>query len=215
VPKKESLKRYREKRDFKRTPEPGAGGPAKGKSKQKAKSKAKRARRPKRAHPRYAVQKHDARSLHYDLRLEVDDSLASWAVPKGPSTDPAEKRLAMRTEDHPLEYLEFEGVIPEGEYGAGPMIVWDRGVFANVTEKKGRSIPLADGIEHGHIHIVLAGEKLRGGYALNRVSKEGERERWILVKTKDDDADPEQDPVSDEPRSVISGKTIEELADES
>jgi DNA ligase D-like protein (predicted 3'-phosphoesterase) len=197
--RKDSLKRYRQKRDFKRTPEPG-GTKKKGKAKRK--------------HPRFSVQKHGARSLHYDLRLEVDGSLASWAVPKGPSADPADKRLAMRTEDHPLEYLEFEGVIPKGEYGAGPMIVWDRGVFANVTEKKGRAIPLDKGIEHGHIHIVLAGEKLRGGYALNRVSREDERERWILVKTKDEEADPKRDPVSAEPRSVLSGKTLEEMAEE-
>jgi DNA ligase D-like protein (predicted 3'-phosphoesterase) len=212
VARKEPLKRYRRKRDFERTPEPSGKAKRAARGKGKAKGRTKTAREPRRKHPRFAIQKHGARSLHYDLRLEVGDALASWAVPKGPSTDPADKRLAMRTEEHPLEYLEFEGVIPKGEYGAGPMIVWDRGVFANVTEKKGRSIGLAEGIEHGHIHIVLAGEKLRGGYALNRVSRENERERWILVKTKDEEADSERDPVGSEPRSVISGKTLEELA---
>jgi bifunctional non-homologous end joining protein LigD len=114
---KSSLTEYERKRDFSRTNEPSGGA---------------RGAKARRKHPRFAFQKHSATSEHYDLRLEVDGVLASWAIPKGPSLDPRDKRLAMRTEDHPLQYLEWEGVIPEGEYGAGPMIVWDRGVFQNI-----------------------------------------------------------------------------------
>src|SRR3954463_15818329 len=117
-----SLKEYERKRDFSKTKEPSG----KGKKKSKARRK----------HPRFSFQKHSATSEHYDLRLEVDGVLASWAIPKGPSLDPRDKRLAMRTEDHPMQYLEWEGVIEEGSYGAGPMIVWDRGVFQNISETR-------------------------------------------------------------------------------
>lgn len=123
------------------------------------------------------VQKHDARTLHYDFRLEVGGVLKSWAVPKGPSTDPREKRLAMPTEDHPLAYGDFEGVIPEGEYGAGPVIVWDAGT-----------------------------------YALQRIGGGG-RERWLLVKRKDEGADARRKPTKSQPESVLSGKTIEDLSE--
>src|ERR671930_1238021 len=112
------LDAYRKKRDFRRSPEPRGGG-----------------RRRGRPGPRFRVQKQQARSLHYDFRLEVDGALRSWAVPKGPSTDPREKRLAMPTEDHPLEYGDFEGVIPEGQYGAGTVIVWDRGTYRNLNDE--------------------------------------------------------------------------------
>ena len=141
--KQESLKSYREKRDFRRTPEPA------GKA------------RAGRKGPVFVIQKHDARRLHYDLRIEVNGVLKSWAIPKGPSTDPAEKRLAVATEDHPMEYAEFEGSIPKGEYGAGEMIVWDTGHYRNITEKNGKSIPVEAAIEHGHL-AKLEGQKLRG-----------------------------------------------------
>jgi DNA ligase D-like protein (predicted 3'-phosphoesterase) len=162
------------------------------------------------------VQKHSARSLHYDLRLEVDGVLASWAVPKGPSLDPRDKRLAMRTEDHPLDYLEFEGVIPEGEYGAGPVIVWDRGVFQNISEtRRGEPLELAEAIEHGHVKVLLLGEKLRGDWALTRTSRGNEeRERWILVKKKGEGADARRRPTSSQPESVLTGRTIEQVRDE-
>jgi len=162
------------------------------------------------ASPRFVIQKHSARSLHYDFRLEAQGVLKSWAVPKGPSTNPKDKRLATRVEDHPLEWGDFEGVIAKGQYGAGPVIVWDTGTYRNQTRSKGKEIPLEDGIERGHISVWLEGEKLRGGYALTLVARE-KQERWILVKINDEKADARRNPVSTQPESVISGRTIEEM----
>jgi DNA ligase D-like protein (predicted 3'-phosphoesterase) len=124
-------------------------------------------------------------SLHYDFRLEVEGVLKSWAVPKGPSLNPKDKRLAVPTEDHPLEYADFEGVIPEGEYGAGTVMVWDIGIFRNITEKKGQPVPLAEAVPHGHVKVWLEGKKLRGGFALTRFKKSPE-EAWLLVKADDE-----------------------------
>ncbi len=196
---KRKLTEYERKRDFGKTKEP-RGKPTKGK---------------KRRHPRFSIQKHDATSLHYDLRLEVGGALASWAVPKGPSLDPADKRLAMRTEDHPLDYLTWEGVIPKGEYGAGPMIVWDRGVFENISEtRSGKKMDLETAIEKGDVKIFLLGEKIRGPYALVRTSKPGEREQWLLIKKRGDGVDRRRKPTSSQPESVLSGKTVEQLVKE-
>jgi DNA ligase D-like protein (predicted 3'-phosphoesterase) len=189
---KTNLARYRGKRDFRRTPEPSGG------------------RRRRGARPRFVIQKHDATSLHYDFRLEAAGVLKSWAVPKGPSTNPKDKRLAMPTEDHPLDYARFEGVIPEGEYGAGPVIVWDTGTYRNLTEKNGREIPVEDAVENGHVKIWLEGKKLSGGYALTRIGA-GEIGRWILVKMDDEAADARRNPVKTQPESVLSGKTVDEL----
>src|SRR6266542_3760389 len=147
---KSNLAGYREKRDFRRTPEPSGG-------------KGRRSSR-----PRFVIQKHDATSLHYDFRLEAAGVLKSWAVPKGPSTNPKDKRLAMPTEDHPLDYAGFEGLIPEGAYGAGPVVVWDTGTYRNLTEKDGREVPVEDAVEQGHVKVWLEGKKLTGGYALTR-----------------------------------------------
>ena len=195
-----SLKEYERKRDFSKTREPS------GKAKK---------RTAKRRHPRFSIQKHSATSLHYDLRLEVDGVLASWAVPKGPSLDPADKRLAIRTEDHPLEYLEWEGVIPKGEYGAGPMIVWDRGVFQNISEtRRGEKMDLSKAIDVGDVKIFMLGEKIKGAYALVRTSKPGDREQWLLIKKRDEGADARRRPTSTQPESVLSGKTIEQLLSE-
>jgi DNA ligase D-like protein (predicted 3'-phosphoesterase) len=118
----------------------------------------------------------------------------------------------MRTEDHPLEYLEFEGVIPKGEYGAGEMIVWDRGVFENISEtRRGEPLTLEEGLEKGDLKLFLLGEKIRGAYALVRTSKPGEREQWLLIKKRDESADARRRPTSTQPESVLSGKTIEDL----
>jgi len=156
------------------------------------------------------VQEHAARSLHYDFRLEAGGVLKSWALPKGPSTDPREKRLAMPTEDHPLDYGDFEGTIPEGEYGAGTVIVWDTGDYRNLTEKGGEEVPIEQALEDGHAVVWLEGKKLRGGYALNRIAK-GKDERWLLVKKRDDEADARRNPVKTEPESVLSGRTLAEV----
>ncbi len=190
------LDEYRKKRDFRRSPEPsGEGRRASGDR-------------------RFVIQKHDATSLHYDFRLEVDGVLKSWAVPKGPSTDPREKRLAIPTEDHPLDYIDFEGVIPEGEYGGGTVLVWDRGTYENrTTQDDDQEVPLGKALEAGHAAVWLEGEKIRGGYALSRVAT-GDDERWLLVKMRDEAADARRNPVSTEPDSVASGRSLEEVAEE-
>lgn len=201
--KRKSLTEYERKRDFKKTSEPSSRPRRGGKGS------------PKRRHPRFTIQKHAATSLHYDFRLEVDGVLASWAVPKGPSTNPADKRLAMRTEDHPMEYLEFEGVIPKGEYGAGPVIVWDRGVFENISEtRRGEKLTLEEGLEKGDIKVFLLGEKVRGAYALVRTSEPGDREQWLLIKKKGEGADRRRKPTSSQPESVLTGRTIEQVRKE-
>jgi DNA ligase D-like protein (predicted 3'-phosphoesterase) len=123
--------------------------------------------------PTFVIQKHAASTLHYDFRLEVAGTLKSWAVPKGPSTDPREKRLAVPVEDHPLGWGDFEGVISEGHYGAGAVIVWDRGTYRNETVKDGEPVPMERALEEGHATFWLEGEKLRGGYALTRVGMDG------------------------------------------
>ena len=187
------LSTYRQKRDFRRTPEPSGGRSG---SSEK---------------PQFVIQKHDASSLHYDLRLEMDGVLKSWAVPKGPSTDPREKRLAVPTEDHPIDYADFEGVIPEGEYGAGIVLVWDTGPYRNLrSEKKGDGVSMAESYADGKIEVWLEGRKIKGGYALIRTGKE---ERWLLVKMDDDEADARRNPVSTEPTSVLSGRTLEQIAE--
>ncbi|HDS44943.1 MAG TPA: DNA ligase [Methanomicrobia archaeon] len=184
-----SLTEFKARRDFRKTKEPSGaeeGGRAE----------------------LFVIQKHDARNLHYDFRISVDGVLVSWAVPKGPSTDPREKRLAIRTEDHPLSYAEFEGVIPEGEYGAGTVMVWDRGTYENLNEDE----RVAEGLENGHIKINLKGEKLKGGYALTETNSE--KNWWILVKTRDDAADARSNPTSTRPRSVLTGRTLKEIQEE-
>lgn len=159
----------------------------------------------------FVIQKHDATRLHYDLRLEVDGVLKSWAVPRGPSPDPKEKRLAVQTDDHSFDYLDFEGVIAEQQYGSGAVIVWDIGTYGNLTEEHGEPVPAADAIEAGHIKFWLDGIKLTGGYALTRTSQGGQAQ-WILVKLRDEAARPDRDLVTARPESVLSGRTIEELA---
>lgn len=139
--------------------------------------------------PRFVVQIHDASTLHFDFRLQVADVLRSWSVPKGPSADPRDKRLAVPTEDHPLEYEEFEGVIPAGEYGGGTVIMWDRGTYEPLShDRRGRPVDFAESLAHGHARFRLRGAKLRGEYALTRFRGgpgrgAGEDAAWLLVKT--------------------------------
>jgi DNA ligase D-like protein (predicted 3'-phosphoesterase) len=155
--------------------------------------------------PKFVIQKHAASTLHYDLRLEAGGVLKSWAVPKGPSTDPREKRLAMEVEDHSLGYADFEGLIGEG-YGAGRVIVWDAGTYRSLTDG-----PVEEALENGHLSFWLEGEKLRGGWTLRR-TRGGEKPQWLLVKRRDECADARRNPVSTQPESVLSGRTIEDLA---
>jgi DNA ligase D-like protein (predicted 3'-phosphoesterase) len=160
--------------------------------------------------PRFVIQKHDASSLHYDFRLEVDGTLRSWAVPKGPSADPREKRLAVEVEDHPLDYADFEGVIGKGNYGAGSVIVWDRGTYRNLDEERS----VAEAIDAGHVKVWLEGEKLKGGWTLQR-TRGGAKPQWLMIKRRDQGADARRNPESTEPRSVLTGRTVEQVAEES
>ncbi len=153
------------------------------------------------------IQKHAASSLHYDFRLEVDGTLRSWAVPKGLSTDPREKRLAVEVEDHPLDYVDFEGVIGEGTYGAGAVIVWDAGTYKNLDE----DCPIADALADGHAKVWLEGEKLRGGWTLQRTRASGAKPQWLVIKRRDEGADARRRPASTQPASVKSGRTIEQV----
>lgn len=193
------LKTYRDKRDFKKTPEPSGDDSA-----DRSSSRI------------FVIQQHDASSMHWDFRIEVDGTLKSWAVPKGPSTNPSDKRLAVPTEDHPMSYADFEGTIPEDQYGGGTVIVWDAGRYKNLkTDDRGREIAMSTTIDNGRVEISLSGKKLKGGYALIRTGKKSDdKPRWLLIKMKDDDADARRNPVSTEPESVISGKTIDEVTRE-
>ncbi|MFJ6751803.1 DNA polymerase ligase N-terminal domain-containing protein [Streptomyces sp. NPDC091266] len=197
------LAAYRGKRHFDRTGEPSGGEPNGGEESAGEM-------------PRFVVQIHDASTLHFDFRLEVDGVLKSWSVPKGPSVDPHDKRLAMPTEDHPLEYRTFEGVIGEGEYGAGAVIVWDHGGYRPLArKKKGRSLSFGQALERGHASFWLHGSKLRGGYALTRFrsgESAGEREAWLLVKEDDDRAGRRPVPDPRRARSVLSGRTLKRVA---
>lgn len=160
--------------------------------------------------PIFVVQLHDARRLHYDVRLEVDGVLKSWAVPRGPSLDPVVKRLAVPTDDHELEYASYEGVHADSRYGSGAVIVWDAGVYQNQTrDKQLRPVDPADAIERGHFRFSLRGVKLTGSWAFTRTGRDGD---WLLVKVRDESADPLLDLTVAEPRSILSGLTIEEMA---
>jgi bifunctional non-homologous end joining protein LigD len=161
--------------------------------------------------PRFVVQKHAARRLHYDFRLESDGVLVSWAVPKGPSYDPSVKRLAVHVEDHPLDYATFEGTIPGGEYGAGAVIVWDEGPYRVLSEKNGRPLSVSAGVSAGHLSVWLDGTKLRGGWSLTRTNWTGSQETWIMVKRHDDHADPSRDVEADAPNSVVTGRGLDEV----
>ncbi len=187
------LATYAKKRDFAATPEPsdaaGKTEPSRG------------------ARARFVVQMHRATRLHYDFRLEADGVLKSWAIPKGPSFDTREKRLAMAVEDHPLDYRNFEGIIPEGNYGAGEVIVWDRGTYRLLE-----GTDLTEQIARGSVKIEMAGKKLHGGFALVHIKgRGGEENAWLLVKERDDAVDPAWR-AEDHAESVKSGKTLADIA---
>ncbi len=156
--------------------------------------------------PVFVVQRHDASTLHFDLRLEIGGVLVSWAVPKGPSLDPRDKRLAVMTEDHALDHASFEG-----RAGSGTVIVWDTGTFENTTEKRGTPVAADDALAGGHLKFVLRGEKLTGAFALTRTRMGGDDRNWLLVKLDDEGADRQQQPTLTQPESVISGKTNEDF----
>jgi DNA ligase D-like protein (predicted 3'-phosphoesterase) len=158
--------------------------------------------------PRFVIQQHDATTLHYDFRLEVDGTLRSWAVPKGPSTDPREKRLAVQVEDHDLEYADFEGRIGEG-YGSGAVIVWDAGTYRNLDEERS----MAEALDAGHAKFWLEGQKLEGGWTLQRTHA-GKKPQWLLIKRRDERADARRNPQRTQPESVRTGRTIDEVARE-
>ncbi len=212
---KNSLDDYRRKRDFTTTPEPSGGAGPVGVEQVREQGWS------------YLIQKHAASRLHYDLRLELDGVLKSWAVPKGPSLDPAEKRLAVQVEDHPLEYGDFEGVIPEGEYGGGTVLLWDRGHWLpeKLKPKPGKGgweggaagTPEAarSGLGKGHLRFHVDGGKLHGGWHLVRMhgEKSDGGKNWLLMKEDDDHADPEGPPITEErPESIASGRSMEEIA---
>src|SRR5438132_4048674 len=173
-----ALEEYRAKRDFHKTPEPG---PTTGQTGRQ---------------PVFVVQKHHASRLHYDFRLEADGVLKSWAVPKQPSLNPAIKRLAVQVEDHPLEYANFSGEIPAGQYGAGLVHIWDKGTYENILARKPHPQSMAEGINAGHLEVQLHGRKLKGNFALIRMAKRGQKPSWLLIKMQDAEARP--DPVAAE-----------------
>lgn len=189
-----ALKEYRQKRDFRVTPEPLGKGPSnKG-----------------RAPLIYVIQKHRASHLHYDFRLEWNGTLLSWAIPKGPSLDPPVKRLAMQVEDHPIEYANFEGVIPEGEYGGGTVMVWDKGTW----EPESPDVDAA--LQKGDLKFTLHGKKLKGSWVLVRTRGYGStrgRSAWLLIKHRDQYAS-KRDITAEEPYSVLTRRLLADIARE-
>src|SRR5690606_27225329 len=190
---------YTEKRDFTKTSEP-----------RETKEK-----RHKNGDPMSVIQKHDATNLHYDFRLEIDGTLKSWSVPKGPSTNPAIKRMAIPTEDHPMEYANFEGTIPKGQYGGGTVMVWDTGTFINLKKnEEGEPISLSESYKMGSLEFSLKGKKLQGGYALVEMKGGKMKGNWLLMKLNDDFADARRNPVNTQKESVLTGRNLKEIAEE-
>ena len=217
------LEEYRKKRRFDRTPEP-SGEPERSDQATQSEAEGKRKRLPNpklslleipaeaRHGDTFVVQKHRATRLHYDFRLAINGALVSWAVPKGPSLNSADKRLAVQTEDHPLEYGSFEGKIPEGSYGAGTVMVWDRGTFA-VENPPGSNLDAAQQLKKGEIKFTLNGEKLRGSFVLVKLKKSDKGNEWLMIKHKDAAEDPAWN-VDEHDGSVLTGRTIEEIKEE-
>ena len=189
-PAQSSLANYRAKREFTKTSEPAGrkGGPAPSKQ-------------------RFVIQRHDATRLHYDFRLELDGVFKSWAVTRGPSLDPHDKRLAVEVEDHPLDYGDFEGTIPKGQYGGGTVQLWDRGYWIPEGDPH-------DGLKRGDLKFFLEGKRLKGGWVLVRMKNDrmgGKRTNWLLIKHRDDDARDGDDLLKD-PESIASGRSLDEIA---
>jgi bifunctional non-homologous end joining protein LigD len=190
------LAEYRRKRDFTRTAEPRGTAP------RRARALA------------YVIQKHAASRLHYDLRLELDGVMKSWAVPKGPSLDPAVKRLAMQVEDHPIDYNAFEGTIPKGEYGGGTVMIWDRGTYTYGGDDTGDPLEgLRQGYTKGDFKVVLKGKRLKGSWVLVRTRRgDPKRAQWLLIKHRDAAAEPGTEVVEEYQTSVATGRTMDEIA---
>jgi bifunctional non-homologous end joining protein LigD len=195
---REQLTEYREKRDFKRTAEPEGGT-------KRATSGGKKLD--------FVIQKHAATRLHFDLRLELDDVMKSWAVPKGPSADPGIKRLAMQVEDHPMEYNTFEGTIPKGEYGGGTVMLWDRGWYE--PEKGGGEDGVREGLKKGDLKIIFHGKRMQGSWVLVRTrgwgGGSGGKPSWLLIKHRDDHVEPGDALVEQHVTSVVSRRTMEQI----
>ncbi len=187
---------YRRKRNFAKTAEPKGGRVA-------AREEA----------PAFVIQKHAARNLHFDLRLELDGVMKSWAVPKGPSLDPSVKRLAMQVEDHPIEYNDFEGIIPEGEYGGGTVMLWDRGTYT-YPEKVPDSVDrLRQGYAKGDLKFELRGKRLRGSWVLVRIRRrDPNKPQWLLIKHRDRFAKPGSDIVAEKQTSIATRRTMNGIA---
>ena len=186
------LAEYNAKRDFSRTAEPAGKVP-----------------KPRGKTLHFVIQKHAASHLHYDFRLELDGVMKSWAVPKGPSLDPTVRRLAMEVEDHPISYNTFEGTIPQGEYGGGTVMLWDRGSYE--PEDDGGAESLRRGYEKGELRFRMHGKRLQGGFVLARLRRPG-RSQWLLIKRRDDHADQDRDITAEETTSVATKRSMEEIA---
>ncbi len=199
----DSLAEYRRKRDFSRTAEPRGGRPS-------------RARK-----LAYVIQKHAARNLHFDLRLELDGVMKSWAVPKGPSLDPSVKRLAMEVEDHPIEYNQFEGTIPEDEYGGGTVMIWDRGTYRYAGDDPDYAGDDPDPVEglrrgyrKGNFKFELQGKRLKGSWVLVRTRRGSPRRpQWLLIKHRDEFAAPGSDVIAEYQTSAVTRRTMDDIAE--
>ena len=192
--KKSPLAEYQQKRDFTRTLEPRGKSPV------------------KRSTLAFVIQKHAARALHFDLRLELDGVMKSWAVPKGPSLDPTVKRLAMQVEDHPVEYNSFEGTIPAGEYGGGTVMLWDRGTYSFWEDDPDPVERLREGYAKGDFKFELLGKRLKGTWVLVRIKRGSpDKPQWLLIKHRDEFARPGSEIVEEETTSVATGRTMDEI----
>ncbi|WP_037325243.1 DNA polymerase ligase N-terminal domain-containing protein [Salinimicrobium terrae] len=193
------MKTYNEKRDFSKTKEPKEVPLKKKNGEERI----------------FVIQKHDASNLHYDFRLEIDNTLKSWSIPKGPSTDPSVKRMAIPTEDHPMAYASFEGVIPQGEYGGGTVMIWDTGTIeSNKHDEDGNIISLEESFKSGSIEVILHGKKLTGNFNLVEMKGGKMKGNWLLMKQDDAEADARRNPVSTQSKSVVSGRTLKQIEQE-